>query len=305
VRYAPAAQRVAGGIHQRTPAAADGLSSIISVDAPTRVAHRVSARISHPRAPYEHRGRRRAGAVPAPERMQDATHAVTSDLLVATCGSRRPAYRQEHWSVSESALLSCDRGHAKVVDAEPIGALAFMRREVSRRRSHRPRISPLARPAASPASTAPYVIGRQPCSPAEGGADVCWTRANADRDEVEQRDLADRRPRSANREAEAVTRLQSPAATSWRSNFRDTLSRRAGRTTTRSAGARAGARRVVYLADRRDPAARPRASPNAFRARDVHRAVAAPTPREKAPNGFLLGLSGRPAHPITVASWRR
>ena len=57
------------------------------------------------------------------------------------------------------------------------------------------------------------------CSPAEGGADVCWTRANADRDEVGQRDLADRRPRSANREAEAVTGLQSPAATPWRSTF--------------------------------------------------------------------------------------
>ena len=60
---------------------------------------------------------------------------------------------------------------------------------------------------------------REPCSPAEGGADVCWTRANANRDEVGQRDLAERRPRSANREAEAVTRRQSAAATPWRSTL--------------------------------------------------------------------------------------
>jgi hypothetical protein len=37
-----------------------------------------------------------------------------------------------------------------------------------------------------------------------------------------------------------------------------------------------------HVADCLDPAARPRASPNTFRARDVHRAVAAPTPWEKA-----------------------
>ncbi len=42
---------------------------------------------------------------------------------------------------------------------------------------------------------------------------------NADRDEVGQRDLADRRPRSANREAEAVMGLRSPAATPSRSTF--------------------------------------------------------------------------------------
>ena len=117
-------------------------------------------------------------------------------------------------------------------------------------------------------------------SPAEGGADVCWTRANADRDEVGQLDLADRRPRSANREAEAVTGLQSPAATPSRSTFVTRLL--AGLDEPRPRPHRR-ARRVVYVADRRDPAARPRASPNAFRARDVHRAVAAPTPREKPP----------------------
>ena len=87
----------------------------------------------------------------------------------------------------------------------------------------------------------------------------------------------------------------------WAVDFRNTPSRRAGGTTTTSAPA--GARRVVYVADRLDPAARPRASPNPFHARDVHRAVAAPTPREKTPpkRVFSLGLSVRPARPIAFA----
>jgi hypothetical protein len=53
-----------------------------------------------------------------------------------------------------------------------------------------------------------------------GGAGACSILANADRrfGRGGQRDLADRRP-SANRDAEAVTGLRSPAATPWRSAF--------------------------------------------------------------------------------------
>ena len=88
--------------------------------------------------------------------------------------------------------------------------------------------------------------------------------------------------RSANREAEAVTGLQSPAATPWRSTF-----------VTR------------FLAGLEEPRPRPYrpelvvmrhvawtpphgASRNAFHARDVDRAVAAPIPREKAPPAWVL-----------------
>ena len=83
---------------------------------------------------------------PAPDR--------TRALQVATCGSGRRAYRPEVWSVSESALLSGDRGYDQVVDSEPISGLAFACQEVSPLRSDRPRISPSARPVASPARPA-------------------------------------------------------------------------------------------------------------------------------------------------------
>ena len=108
-------------------------------------------------------------------------------------------------------------------------------------------------------------------------------------DEVAQRDLADRRP-SANRDAEAVTGLRSPAATPWRSAFVTRFL--AGLDEPRP---RPPARRPEFVVLCRvaaclDRAARPRASPNAFHARDVHRAVAAPTPREKArPQWVSLG----------------
>ena len=106
--------------------------------------------------------------------------------------------------------------------------------------------------------------------------------------------------RSANREAEAVTRLQSPAAKPWRSTFVTRLV--AGLDEPRPGPHRPGLVVMRHVADCLDPAARPRASPNAFHARDVHRAVAAPTPREKPPPAWVsFGLSGRPARPIASA----
>ena len=72
-----------------------------------------------------------------------ATSRPAIDLLFATCGSGRRGYRPEVWSVSESALLSGDRGYDQVVDSEPISGLAFACQEVSPLRSDRPRISPL------------------------------------------------------------------------------------------------------------------------------------------------------------------
>jgi hypothetical protein len=136
------------------------------------------------------------------------------------------------------------------------------------------------------------------CSPAEGAADVCWTRANADRDEVGQRDLADRRPPLSHRDAEAVTGLQSPAATPWRSTFVTRLV--AGLDEPRPRPRRPELVVLCHVSDCLDPAARPRASPNAFHARDVHRAVD-PRGRRPRPSRFRLGLSGRPARPIGFA----
>ena len=106
--------------------------------------------------------------------------------------------------------------------------------------------------------------------------------------------------RSATREAEAVTGLQSPAATPWRSTFLPRLL--AGLDELRPRPHRPELVVLRHVADRRDPAARPPASPNASHACDVHRAIAA-TPQEKAPPEwvFLFGLSRRPAHPIELA----
>ena len=97
------------------------------------------------------------------------------------------------------------------------------------------------------------------------------------------------------------TRLQSPAATPWRSTFVTRLL--AGLEEPRPRPLRPELVVLRHVSDCLDPAARPRALPNAFRARDVHRAVAAPTPREKPPpkRVFSLGLSGRPARPIAFA----
>jgi hypothetical protein len=112
-------------------------------------------------------------------------------------------------------------------------------------------------------------------------------------DDVRQRDLATEGRRSAKREAQAMTRLQSPAADTLAVDFRDTPSRRLDEPRPRTHRPEL----VVScdVADRRDPAARPRASPNAFRARDVHRAVAAPTPREKAPPECFFSGHERPS----------
>ena len=106
-------------------------------------------------------------------------------------------------------------------------------------------------------------------------------------DEVVQRDLADRRP-SANRDAEAVTGLQSPAATPWRSAFVTRFL--AGLDEPRPRPHRPEFVVLCHVADRLDPAARPRASPNALHARDVHRAVGHPRGRRPRPKRFLLGL---------------
>jgi hypothetical protein len=55
-RASDASDRVRKPIRQRTPATAGGLRPISITDAPTRVANRVPARLSHLRGLYEHRG---------------------------------------------------------------------------------------------------------------------------------------------------------------------------------------------------------------------------------------------------------
>ena len=71
---------------------------------------------------------------------------------------------------------------AQVADeAIPARVTRWRQSEATGSPSHRPCSSPLARLAASPASTAPQPIGRKPCSPAEGGAGASSIPANADR----------------------------------------------------------------------------------------------------------------------------
>ena len=75
-----------------------------------------------------------------------------------------------------------------------INGPAVARRGVSWPRSAQTFSSPVARPAGPSVVGSPRPIGAEPWFPAEGGAGACCTRANADCDEVGQRDLADRRP---------------------------------------------------------------------------------------------------------------
>ena len=158
--------------------------------------------------------------------------------------------------------------------------------------------SPVARPAAASVVGRPRPIGSEPWFPAEGGADVCWTRANADRDEVGQRDLADRRPRSANREAEAVMGLQSPAAKPSRSTFvtrflaglDEPRPRPHRRSSCRVCGRSSGPRRTAAGVAQRLPRSR----------RPPCRCCSNPAGEGPARIGFSR-LSGRPARPIAFA----
>ena len=159
--------------------------------------------------------------------------------------------------------------------------------------------SPVARPAAASVVGRPRPIGSEPWFPAEGGADVCWTRANADRDEVGQCDLADRRPRSANREAEAVMGLQSPATTPSRSTFvtrflaglDEPRPRPHRRSSCRVCGRSSGPRRTAAGVAQRLPRSR----------RPPCRCCSDHAGEAPARTGFFSGLSRRPARPIAFA----
>ena len=111
------------------------MSTIDRVDASTRVAHRVYARLSHSRGLYEHCGDGVHAPVLPAQRMQGSAGAATRDPLVAAKSESVRSQRQQHfrWAVRIRLLWAIRHSRRTPVAAVSETALIARRASGSRR----------------------------------------------------------------------------------------------------------------------------------------------------------------------------
>jgi hypothetical protein len=211
-----------------------------------------------------------------------------SHLSASSAGRRRgrsdrsPGFPRQQGACASSLVCA----HLRE-DADAIG------------RPELPPISLVARPAGPSVVGPSGPIGSEPWFPAEGGADVCWTRAIANCDEVGQRDLADRRPPlsqsgSRSRDAAAVAggdtlavdSCDTPVPPRWTNHDHVRIGRSSW---CRVCGRSSGPRRTAAGVAQRSP-----------RSRRPPRRCGNPAGEGPARTGCFSGLSRRPARPIEL-----